>query len=96
MLALVDGWLAAIPADTFVDVLPLLRRTFSTFAAPERRTIGERARHVGSARPADLDSGDDLDGYDIERAMRVVPVLALIRGRSDVDGKAAGQSGETR
>ncbi len=48
LLALVDGWLAAIPADTFIDVLPLLRRTFSTFAAPERRMIGERARNVGS------------------------------------------------
>ena len=29
LLSLVDGWLAGIPADTFVEVLPLLRRTFA-------------------------------------------------------------------
>ena len=45
LLSLVDGWLAGIPADTFVEVLPLLRRTFGEFAAPERRAIGERVRH---------------------------------------------------
>jgi hypothetical protein len=84
LLKLVDGWLAAIPADTFTDVLPLLRRTFATFAAPERRAIGERARHLGSGRPlAAGDDGDDLDGFDLDRAMRVVPTLALILGGAE-------------
>ena len=35
-----------IPPDTFIDVLPLLRRTFATFAAPERRTIGAAGSHL--------------------------------------------------
>ena len=57
-------------------------RTFATFAAPERRAIGERAKHIGSGRPlpAAGDGGDDLDGFDLDRAMRVVPTLALILG----------------
>ena len=87
LLALVDGWLAQIPADTFVDVLPLLRRTFATFAAPERRAIGERARHLGGTgavapggRHTVAGEGDDLVGLDVERAMRVLPTLRLLLG----------------
>jgi hypothetical protein len=81
LLALVDGWLAAIPPETFIDVLPLLRRTFSTFAAPERRMLGERARTIGSgAVRSDDGNGIDLDGYDLDRALRVAPVLAAILG----------------
>jgi uncharacterized protein DUF5682 len=79
LLALVDSWLAGIAPDTFVDVLPLLRRTFSTFAPPERRTIGERARHVGTAHVRTREVGD-LDGYDLERAFRVAGVLDMILG----------------
>ena len=40
------GW-AAIPDDAFVEVLPLLRRTFGTFAAPERRSIGDAGPGAG-------------------------------------------------
>ena len=42
LLALLDDWLADIPADAFDNVLPLLRRTFGGFDAGERRAIGER------------------------------------------------------
>jgi hypothetical protein len=43
LLRLIDDWLAGLDADRFEQVLPLLRRTFSTFTAPERRTISQRA-----------------------------------------------------
>ncbi|NUR28610.1 MAG: hypothetical protein HOV83_22690, partial [Catenulispora sp.] len=43
LLGLLDRWIAGIPADSFTDVLPLLRRTFSNFEGPERRKIGELA-----------------------------------------------------
>jgi len=49
LLRLIDDWLAELDQDRFEQVLPLLRRTFSTFSAPERRTIGERAAHLGRA-----------------------------------------------
>ncbi len=51
LLGLVDAWLAALPSDRFSDVLPLLRRAFSSFSMPERRQIGERVRG-GVAAPA--------------------------------------------
>lgn len=36
LLRLIDRWLAGVRADAFTKVLPVLRRTFSTFPAGER------------------------------------------------------------
>jgi hypothetical protein len=77
LLTLVDAWLAAIAGDTFVEVLPLLRRTFGAFAGPERRAIGERARHLGSST-VDSNAGEALDR---DRAALVLPTLRLLLGR---------------
>ena len=91
LLQLVDSWLAGIPDETFVEVLPLLRRTFSTYAAPERRAIGERVRRSASAAEAGGTSGrfesdvDDLDDLVWERAERVLPTLRLLLGPTTVE-----------
>lgn len=45
LLAVLDGWLTGLPEPDFIDVLPLLRRTFGRFDASVRRNIGSR---VGS------------------------------------------------
>ncbi|HEY3558204.1 MAG TPA: DUF5682 family protein [Kribbella sp.] len=79
LLALVDTWLSGIPDDAFVEVLPLLRRTFGTFAAPERRTIGSRARVL--ADPAAAVVADDND-LDAELAATALPVVARLLGVS--------------
>ncbi|MGH6656305.1 MAG: DUF5682 family protein, partial [Actinocrinis sp.] len=68
LLRLLDQWLGVLDADRFEQVLPLLRRTFATFAAPERRTIGQRAANLsvpedaaslaaGPALPAGISAG---------------------------------------
>ncbi|WP_373276751.1 DUF5682 family protein [Streptomyces fradiae] len=44
LLALVDAWLTAVPAEAFTDVLPLLRRTFGAYEPGVRRTLGELVR----------------------------------------------------
>lgn len=81
LLALVDAWVAAIPGDSFREVLPLLRRTFGTFDAPERRLIGERVRH-GHRYWDRAESG--YDEYDDTRGGLVIPrVLELLGGRGD-------------
>ncbi len=84
LLSLVDAWLVGIPADTFVEVLPLLRRTFGAFTQPERRAIGERIRSSGGGAPARPDPGVDPD-----RAARVLPTVALLLGRSPKDLEVA-------
>jgi Family of unknown function (DUF5682) len=39
---LLDGWVNQLDEVQFVELLPLLRRTFGTFASAERRAIAER------------------------------------------------------
>ncbi|WP_426508930.1 DUF5682 family protein [Dactylosporangium sp. McL0621] len=77
LLALVDAWLTGIPADAFVEVLPLLRRTFSGYPAPQRRMIGERAANIGTGRPG---AGAD-DEIDAARGALLLPVAARLMGR---------------
>ncbi|HEX6870747.1 MAG TPA: DUF5682 family protein [Micromonosporaceae bacterium] len=81
LLALVDSWLASIPADTFVEVLPLLRRTFAEFAPPERRAIGERIRERQAGGAGRTGPGGAESGIDHSRAAKVLPVLGLLLGR---------------
>ncbi|MCW6004219.1 hypothetical protein K1W54_06435 [Micromonospora sp. CPCC 205371] len=75
LLSLVDEWLAGVAADSFTDVLPLLRRTFGTFAEPERRSIGERVRGGAvAAEPTAI-------ALDHDRAATVLPTLSTLLGR---------------
>ena len=78
LLAVVDGWLAGVPDEAFTDVLPLLRRTFSTFSDAERRQIGERVRRLGDGSAEERPpAGEDVD---VERAELVLPLVARLLG----------------
>jgi Family of unknown function (DUF5682) len=77
LLRLVDEWLTAVPTDAFTEALPLLRRTFSEFPAPERRAIGERARALAHGAPVSAGM-DDVD----PRGDVVLPTVALLLGRA--------------
>lgn len=82
LLSVVDAWVAGVGGELFDDLLPLLRRTFSTFQAPERRLLGQRARRLDGSGTAPRDAAtgaEDLD-LDLERAARVVPLLRRILG----------------
>jgi len=82
LLRLVDGWLTGIPPDAFVEVLPLLRRTFSEYPPPARRQIGERAVRLGApARGAGAGGASGGDGVDEERGDLVMPTVAVLLGR---------------
>jgi hypothetical protein len=73
---LLDGWVCQLDEAQFVDMLPLLRRTFGTFAAAERQTIAERiavgADNLDRQRP---------DEVDLELAAPAVATVDLILGR---------------
>jgi hypothetical protein len=71
---IIDRWLSAISADHFVQVLPLLRRTFAQFSSTERRLIGQKLRGTGAAPAAHA-----MD-FDVEAARAVLPVLHRIWG----------------
>jgi hypothetical protein len=75
--AIIDRWLSAISADHFVQVLPLLRRTFAQFPSTERRLIGQRLRGSEGAPTARA-----MD-FDVDAARAVLPVLHRIWGTLD-------------
>ena len=77
--AILDAWVASLDGDTFTTLLPLLRRTFATFPAAERRQMGEQAKQENPASGAD--DGDSADGaVDVERAKLVLPTVAMLLG----------------
>ncbi len=71
LLAVIDEWLTGLTATEFTDVLPLVRRTFSTFDAGIKRNIGHTVATAGSALVSEFD-------IDAERARPAVIAAAAI------------------
>jgi hypothetical protein len=84
LLGLVDTWLTGLDGEQFVDVLPLLRRTFGSFAAPERRAIGERVRSADRSERAGEQAVDE------QRAATAARTVLAILGRARIDGREHG------
>ncbi|MEZ5583059.1 MAG: DUF5682 family protein [Candidatus Competibacteraceae bacterium] len=68
-------WVIGLRDEVFVQLLPLLRRTFATFAAPERRQMGERVRGTSPSSVGSVDTAIDQD-----RADRVLPLTMRLLG----------------
>jgi Family of unknown function (DUF5682) len=77
---LLDDWLCSLGAEAFEEALPLLRRSFSDFAWPERRQMGELVR-VGREGPGFFGPAGPKD-WDLDRVRQILPVLAAALGRS--------------
>jgi len=73
---LVNSWMIALDDEYFLEILPLLRRTFSAFSPSERRQLGEKARQGKTA-------GIPLDScFDVAAAEQVLPYIRLLLGVS--------------
>ncbi|MBS1796700.1 MAG: hypothetical protein JSS81_22910 [Acidobacteria bacterium] len=82
LLKILDDWVKSLNEDVFIRILPLLRRTFATFHAPERRQIGGKIKSgiaAGNTGSADVDTED----FDRERAAMVLPLLARLLGAAE-------------
>jgi len=86
----IDDWVARLPCEYFTTLLPLLRRTFSTFSAPERRQMGERARRNSNVARG-IPKNPDRD-FDHARAEAVLPLVAQLLGLSAPQGETNGVS----
>ena len=71
-----DDWVTDLPSETFTALLPLLRRTFSNFPAPERRQMGERVRLGNRQSRMVIVEGD----FDCDRADAALPLIAQLLG----------------
>ncbi|OBB88761.1 DUF5682 family protein [Mycolicibacterium peregrinum] len=74
LLAVIDEWLSGLTATEFTDVLPLVRRTFSTFDAGIKRNIGHAVTTAGATVHTEFD-------IDADRARPVVIAAAAIFAR---------------
>lgn len=74
---LLDQWVSELSDEGFQRILPLMRRTFSTFAPAERQKLGEQARQGQSV----IASGDH-EGINVQRGEKVLPLLHMILGNA--------------
>ncbi|MDV3222051.1 DUF5682 family protein [Intrasporangium sp.] len=80
LLAIVDEWLSSVPEETFEDLLPLIRRTFSQYQPAERQQIGNHLRNLGRGnRSATSHQGATID---LDRAAPAVAAVARLLGLS--------------
>jgi hypothetical protein len=73
----VDNWVSNLEEEMFMQVLPLLRRTFANFSPPERKKIGEKAKSGGVTGAQQSVSEA---GFDTERAKLGLPVMMELLG----------------
>lgn len=71
----VNDWLLSLEDEMFLQVVPLLRRTFANFSNVEKRKIAGRAKQGKSG--ALVMQKQDIDH---ERAARVLPMLEMLMG----------------
>jgi hypothetical protein len=69
--SVVNQWVHLLSEETFIEVLPLLRRTFSEFNAVEKRKLGEKVKLGDAAATPSLAQ----TGIDPERAKRGIPII---------------------
>jgi Family of unknown function (DUF5682) len=71
--SLVDRWIRDVSDEHFLQVLPLVRRTFAQFPAPERRQIGESLQFKESKQHSSA-----ATDFDVAAASAVLPLLKKI------------------
>lgn len=81
---IMNDWVCGLPVDAFLQVLPLLRRSFADFPAAERRQMGQQVRQ-GLDNAVLVEAGA-LD-VDVARANAMLPILGQILGvKAMIDG----------
>jgi hypothetical protein len=89
LLATIDDCVTAAPADVFDDLLPLLRRTFSSFSGPERRAIGEHVGRRGAGGAPGAPGTATVDDDVVrDRAELIVPKVLALLGLEERDPDA--------
>jgi hypothetical protein len=92
LLGIVDEWVIGLSADAFVDVAPLLRRTFGAFDVAERRQLGQLLSAQGDGRPV-APYGWDLDEERVGAALATVAALLGVGAASGRDRGRERRSG---
>jgi len=74
---IVYGWVDSLEEEVFNNTLPLLRRTFATFSTVEKQKIGAKVKSGIQKTDTTVSQITDID---VERAVKVIPVLEELLG----------------
>jgi hypothetical protein len=74
---IVNDWIQQLDEDSFIQALPLMRRTFSNFTQAERKKLGEKAKHGGKNG---LLLPQLTSNFNKERAIKSIPVIMDLLG----------------
>jgi len=76
---IVNSWVEHLNEESFIQALPLLRRTFSHFSSAERRKLGEKVKNYGN-----INTVNNLSNYAFNQpqAQKSIPVIMELLGYS--------------
>lgn len=72
---LVKNWVAQLDEENFIQILPLLRRTFANFNPVERKKIGEKVK-AGGVAVRKIEN----NLFDEKRAVQGIPIMMTLFG----------------
>ena len=75
---IVDDWLSQLDADTFLQLLPLLRRTFSSFQFGERQQMFAKVKQGESSQVTRINV--DTAHFDKDKAEACLPLVSRLLG----------------
>src|SRR5262249_15701528 len=75
-----DEWISYFKPETFIEMLPPLRRAFADFQPPERRAMGEKLKRLRPRAGQALEPPNQQMRVNRDRAELVLPLLAQVLG----------------
>jgi hypothetical protein len=72
----VNNWVHQLQEEVFIQVLPLLRRTFASFTTAERRKLGEKVKQGDSG----TQTSHTEHAIAEERGAKGIPVIMQLLG----------------
>jgi hypothetical protein len=76
---ILNNWVIQLEEDIFIQLLPVLRRSFATFSKPERRKLGEKAKSGGNGVGVRTGVSSEA-GFNHERASLTLDIVGQLLG----------------
>ena len=77
--SIIDEWIDRLKEERFMEILPILRRTFASFSAPERQKMLDL---VQQKRKGKRQKKKGKNTINEARAQQVIPIIQKILGLS--------------
>jgi hypothetical protein len=74
------AWVKQLDEQIFLEILPLLRRTFANFSTVERRKMGEKAKAQSSGQTQKAKTSSNPSDFDLERGEKAMQVVKMLLG----------------